>query len=198
MIADFHAADATGVGFFLIMAEKIYGEPVPKRDPRYNWTKNATYGQIYGGGLEKVAATAGVPVEQMRPVYAGTQQLYPGISQLMNRLIREGKRGSGRPQVRTLAGRRLYADRGHEYALLNYKIQGSAAEIMKRGLVNLDAAGFGPYLRITLHDEVIIEAPKEYAEEMLHTASRILTDRENFAVPITWSGSILPSRWKKT
>jgi DNA polymerase I-like protein with 3'-5' exonuclease and polymerase domains len=156
-----------------------------------------TYGQIYGGGLEKIAKTAGVPVEQMRPVYQGFQDAYPGVQQLMNRLVNENKRSGRRPKTHTLGGRRLYADRGHEYALLNYMIQGTAAEILKRGIINLDAAGFGPYLRLPVHDEIVIEAPKEYAQEMLDTATRILTDKENFAVGITWSGTILEERWRK-
>jgi DNA polymerase I len=196
MIADFHEADRTGQSFFVIMASKIFGELVSKKDPRYTRTKNATYGQIYGAGLEKAAVTAGVPVAQMRPVYEGTQRLYPGIPRLMNQLIREGKSG-GRPQVRTLTGRRLYAQRGHEYALLNYKIQGSAAEIMKRGICDLDAAGYGPYLRLPVHDEILMEVPAEHASEALRGATDILTDRENFSIPITWAGSILPERWCK-
>jgi DNA polymerase I-like protein with 3'-5' exonuclease and polymerase domains len=116
----------------------------------------------------------------------------------MNQLISAGRHGRGRPEVRTLMNRRLYADRGHEYALLNYEIQGSAAEIMKQGQIELCAAGLGPYLRLDIHDEFLLEAPKEYAAEMLAVASGILTDRSNFAVPITWAGSILEDRWRKT
>lgn len=198
MIQDFLDADRTGQKFFIIAAGRIYARDIGKRDPEYTWTKNATYGQIYGAGLPKVAATAGVPVAQMEPVYRGLQERYPGLGYLMNRLINQNRRSGRRPQVLTLNGRRLYADRGHEYALLNYMIQGSAAEIMKRGLVNLDAAGLGPYLCLPVHDEIIIEAPREYAEDMLREATRILTDRENFSVPITWAGEILKDRWRKT
>lgn len=198
MIADFLAADEAGIGFFLIMSSKIYNEQVTKKDPRYNWTKNATYGQIYGASLEKAAATAGIPVDQMRPAYSGFQQQYPGVAALMTRLIREGKYGGKRPQVRTLSGRRLYADRGHEYALLNYLIQGSAAEIMKQGQVDLVAAGYGPYLRLDIHDEILAEVPAEHAQEALHGMEEILTNRTDFSVPITWSGNILTERWVKT
>jgi DNA polymerase-1 len=159
--------------------------------------KNSAYAQNYGAGLEKAAATAGVPVEQMRPVYLGFQQLYPDVGALMNRLIREG-RSNGRPAVRTLSGRQLYTHRGKEYALLNTKIQGSAAEILKYGGVQLDAAGLGPYLRLPVHDEWLLECPAAEARDVLHAVETILTDRTNFAVPLTWSGSILENRWKKT
>jgi DNA polymerase-1 len=197
MIADFIEADRTGQSFFIIMASKIFGETISKKDPRYTRTKNATYGQIYGAGLEKAAVTAGVPVEVMRPSYMGFQQLYPGVNALMNKLINDGKR-MRRPEVRTLTGRRLYSEKGKEYALLNYKIQGSAAETMKRGIVNLEAAGFGEYLRLPIHDEILMEVPEKLAAEALAEATRILTDRTSFAVPITWAGSILKDRWVKT
>ena len=198
MIQDFLDADASGQKFFIIAAGRIYQRAISKLDPEYTWTKNATYGQIYGAGMAKVAATAGVPLAQMEPVYYGLQQRYPGVGALMNKLIREGKHGGRRPQVATLNGRRLYADRGHEYALLNYKIQGSAAEILKWGGVSLDAAGLGPYMCLDVHDEFVLEVPREMAEDVLHEATRILTDRTNFRVPITWAGSILEDRWKKT
>jgi DNA polymerase-1 len=198
MITDFHEADRLGKSFFLIMAAKIYKQELTKKDPRYSRTKNATYAQIYGSGLTNAAATAGVPVEQMRPVYYGTQELYPGISQLMNRLIKQGKYGGGRPHATAIDGRDLYVRRGHEYAILNTLVQGSAAVIMKRGLVNLDAAGFGPYMRLPVHDEILFEFPKNDAQAMLAEASRILTDRETLAVPLTWGGNILEERWAKT
>src|SRR6266852_6141780 len=154
-----------------------------------------TYGQIYGAGLDKAAATAGVPVETMRPAYEGLASMYPGVGQLMNRLIRSAE--NQRPKVQILDGRWLYTYRGKEYALLNTLIQGSAAVIMKRGLINLDAAGFGSFLRLPVHDEILLECPAEIASDVLREAERILTDRENFAVPLTWSGSIMAERWEK-
>jgi DNA polymerase-1 len=196
MIAEFRRCDELGLKFFVEMASKIYSERISKSDPRYTFTKNATYGQIYGASLDKAAATAGVPVETMRPAYMGFRQLYPEVGRLMERMIREAR--GGRPVTTTLTGRKLYTFRGKEYALLNTKIQGSAAEFMKQGLIDLDAAGFGPYLRLPVHDEILMEVPKEYAEEALRVATDILTDRTNFRVPITWAGSILPDRWRKT
>jgi DNA polymerase-1 len=151
---------------------------------------------VYGSGLENAAVTAGVPVEQMRPVYYGFQQRYPGVPALMNRLIKQGKSG-GRPYATAIDGRKLYVRRGHEYAILNTMCQGSGAVILKRGLVDLDAAGLGQYLRLTLHDEYLMECPKEDAEEVLRKTEQILTNRTDYRVPITWSGKILPTRWVK-
>ena len=196
MIAEFRRCDEQQLKFFIEMASKIYAEQISKKDPRYTWTKNATYAQIYGSGLSKAAATAGVPIEVMEPAYNGLATLYPGVKRLMNQLIWRGKEGE--PKVKIIDGRYLRVNPGHEYALLNTLIQGSAAVIMKKGLIDLDAAGFGPYLCLVVHDEVMMEVPAQWAEEMLRAAIEILTDRTNFRVPLTWGGSILTERWVKT
>ncbi len=198
MITDFLEADRSGGHFFLTMASKIYREEITRKDPRYTMTKNATYAQFYGSGLEKAAATAGVSVEQMRPVYEGLRTLYPDVGVMMNRIVRENKRKGHRPQIRTLTGKRLYGDPGREYALVDYKIQGSAAEVLKWGIVQLDAAGLGPFLRLPIHDEILMECPAGQAEDVLRVSSGILTDRQSFSVPLTWSGSVLSGRWRKT
>jgi DNA polymerase I-like protein with 3'-5' exonuclease and polymerase domains len=196
LIQDFLDADASGQSFFVLAASRIYGEEVSKKDPRYSWTKNASYAQVYGSGLENAAVTAGVPVSQMRGPYYGFQQRYPGVAARMSQHIRRGKSG-GRPYATAIDGRKLYVNRGKEYAILNTEMQGSAAVILKRGLIDLDAAGLGEYLRLDIHDEHLLEVPSELAEEVLRTAENILTNRTDFAVPITWSGKILEKRWVK-
>lgn len=196
MIADFRYADENHLKFFIEMASRIYSERITKRDPRYTWTKNATYAQIYGSGLAKAAVTAGVPIEVMRPAYEGLSQMYPNVKRLMDHLIRSAK--GQRPKVQTIDGRWLYTNRGHEYALLNTLVQGSAATVLKRGIIDLDAGGLGEFLRLPVHDELLLEAPVDMAADVLREAERILTDYESFRVPITWSGSILTERWVKT
>jgi DNA polymerase-1 len=198
LIADFAEADATGASFFLIQAAGIYRQEITKADPRYTTTKNAFYGWQFGAGLETAAATAQVSIEQMRPAYEGIKARYPGVQQMMNRIVRENRRQGHRPQIRTISGKRLYGDRGKEYALQDYKIQGSAADLMKRGGIDLAAAGLGDYLRLSIHDEWLLECPAADAQDVLRTAQRVLTNTTDFRVPLTWSGSILTERWVKT
>lgn len=197
LIGDFLDADATGQSFFVLAASRIFGEEVSKKDPRYSRTKNASYGQIYGAGIDTAAATAGVPVEQMAGPYYGFQQRYPDVFRLMERLIRQGKKDP-RPHAVAVDGRKLGVFKGHEYAILNTMVQASAAIVLKRGLVDLDAAGFGPYLRLTIHDEFLGEFPEAGAEAALAEMTRILTDRETFRVPVTWAGKVLADRWVKS
>jgi DNA polymerase-1 len=197
LIADFLEAEANGQSFFVLSASRMFREPISKKDPRYTHTKNASYAQIYGSGLSQAAATAGLPVHEMRPIYMGFQQRYPGVARRMNELIRQGKQ-ERRPYATALDGRKLYVYKGKEYAILNTEIQGSAAVILKRGLSDLEAAGFGPDLRLTIHDEVMFEFPEDVAEQRLAEAVNVLTDRTSFRVPITWGGKVMEHRWVKS
>lgn len=197
MINEFRRCDAEGLSFFVEMASKIYGERVGKKDPRYTLTKNSCYAQVYGSGLSTAATTAGVPEEQMRPAYEGFRHLYPGVSRMMRRIINEA-RSMPRPGVRTMMGRTLYTNRGKEYSLQDYLVQGSAAEILKLSMIRLDSAGYGHMLRLPIHDEIIAECEETVAESVLQDVTQVLADRDSFSIPITWSGTILRDRWRKT
>lgn len=205
MLQMFRIADQGGPSFFKQMAGAIFGlkpDEVDKKDQRYSLSKNVTYGKIYGAGVPTMALTAGVTEAEMRPVAEQFAALYGGLDQLMRSTIDQGRanaRISGsRPFIHTLLGRRLYGDPGAEYALLNYRIQGHAAEIAKRGVVNLAAAGFLPYMRLVVHDEILFEFPKEDHAEAMRMAEEILTNRDEYIIPITWGGAVLPDRWRKT
>jgi DNA polymerase-1 len=198
MIADFLECDRTGASFFLRMASRIYHQDISKKDPRYTMTKNTVYATIYGSGMETAAATAGVPIEQLRPIYDGFRAMYPQLARRSRRLIESMKRMKGQPRVKTISGRELAVDRHRAYSAVDYEIQGSAAEILKAGAVAVAAAGYEDLLRITIHDELMLEGPREEMPAVMAHVEQILTDRDNFRVPLTWSGSVLEGRWVKT
>jgi len=198
LIADFAMCDATGRSFFVNLASEIYREEVAKSDPRYPTTKNTAYATVYGSGMETAAVTAGVSVEQLEPIYRGFKQRYHTLAMRSNKLVKKIKYGKGRPAVYSLMGRRLFVDRGREYAGIDYEIQSSAAENLKRGAIACDAAGIGEFLRLPVHDELLLACPKHLARDVLHAAQEVLTDRSNYRLPLTWSGEILPGRWVKT
>lgn len=191
------AGDKVAGSFFLRFASSIYG-PITKSDPRYTTTKNTVYSMTYGAGKATAAHTAGVPVAAIEPIYDGFRAAYPQLARYSRALVSrlERMRG-GQPYVTTIGGRKLMVDRDKCYSGVDYRIQGSAAELMKYGGVKLDAAGFGDMLRLSLHDEWLLESPVTDATDVLREATAVLTDRDSFRIPITWSGSILDTRWVK-
>jgi len=197
LIEDFRKCDEAGLGFFLIMAERIYREPVPKTDRRYKMTKNTSYATVYGSGLDGAAVTAGVPVSQLEPVYKGFKDSYRDLDRYMRRLTSACKRPGVAPYATTMLGRHLMVDKWRAYSVVDYTIQGTAAEILKMGAINVDAAGYGQYLRLPYHDELLLACPAAEAERVLADCTRILTDETSFRVPIKWSGHIMTERWGK-
>lgn len=200
LIAAFAEADAGGRDFYSALASDMFREDVAKEDPRRQAIKNMSYAALYGAGLAKQAVTAGVTVEQLRPIRMAFDARYPGLSglsQLIQAEANAGLQATGTPFVRTSIGRYLPCSRDKMYALLNYKIQAEAGECLKRGIAALAAAGLAGAMRVPVHDEVIFEVPAADADELKVLAQRTMADTERYSVPITCAAKIMSERWVK-
>lgn len=197
LIAEITRCDEMGESFFLNFASTVFG-PITKSDPRYTTTKNTVYSMIFGAGPVTAARTAGRPLSEVKPIYDSWRYTYTRLNKRSHDLVDQLEASRQQPYVNTLLGRKLYVDWGKEHAGVDYEIQGSAAEILKDGAVQCAAAGIGEFLRLPIHDELLFEAPTEHATEVLAIAERVLTNRTDYAVPLTWSGTVIDGRWKKT
>jgi len=197
LIQAFLDADSGGMDFFCGVASGIFGTEITKDDPRRQLTKNVVYGKLFGAGLETMARTAGVDPWTMKPVKDAFEERFPGLQLMTDRIMEEAQQYDP-PCTFTPLGRLLVADHGRAYTQLpNAKIQGHAAEYLKLRLVDLDAAGLGPYLRLPIHDEVLAEVPADEADDLRYEIERLMSDRTNYRVPITAGGKVLRERWKK-
>lgn len=200
LIETFRKADAPGgKSFFLQVASDIFNEDVTKLDKRYGLTKNVGYGYIFGAGLEKMAKTAGVTEAEMSPVRNDFLKKYPGLEVMARKIIADGKRNAGKdgiPYVLTPTGRRLTADRDKAYVLVNRKIQGHAAEVLKLAGTKLAAAGFMDYAKLPIHDEYLFSVPRAEAEEMRKEIADVMRF-DTYKVPVTAGAEILGTRWVK-
>lgn len=175
--------------FFTNLCRRIFNDQsIEKADPRRQTTKNAAYAKIYGAGPAKFALTAGITTAQGREFMATLDSLYEGIPRLQNQVTQtslDRRETEGRAYVRSpLTGRRHYADPGKEYALVNYLVQGTAAEILKQKTLELDAAGLGDYLTLLVHDEEIFDVPRPDVSDVVETTNRIMNDDELLSVPL--------------
>lgn len=73
--------------------------------------------------------------------------------------------------------------------LANSLIQGSSADLMKESIIAMDRLGYGDYLRLTVHDEMVLEVPEPEAEEVAEAVKRVMT-RTEFTPPLTAEVSI--------
>lgn len=174
---------------FCIMAAQIYQEskPVLKSDPRRGPTKNAAYATLYGAGPDKFALTAGVSPEHGRAFMDQFFRTFPGIKSLQNQVMALGYqrlKDEGKAYVRTPWGHCLQVEPYKMYALVNRLIQGTAANVLKRALIDLDRSGLSEYLVLQVHDEVVLDAPKDIVMDVTREASRVMSDETTFKAPL--------------
>jgi len=150
---------------------------------------------IYGSGARGIATKLGVEYGAGVAIKEAYLDAMPGVRTLMQDVQRRGK--SGQP-IRTWGGRLYYVEapkeingkyRDFAYKLLNYLIQGSAADQTKQALNDWsERRGTGIFLA-AVHDEINISAPKDsYVEAM-----RVLKEemnRDRFDDPMLSEGFI--------
>lgn len=192
--------------FFVNMAQDIFQDPtIEKSDPRRQPVKNSGYAWIYGAGLDKFAVTAGMYLPDGSPDVAGaaafmsrTNQLYPGAQAFINQVMNEGRqhaREEGVAYTRSpLTNRKYVADVGREYPLVNYKIQGTAGELLKLKMVEAAQAGLDEFMIIPVHDELDFDVPRERYEDVITTIRDVMNDDRLLSIPITTSLSV-GTRW---
>lgn len=199
LIDAFLRSEADGTDFFCELSEPIYGERISKKDPRRNMVKTLTYRTNYGGGenVEEMALAAEVPLAQMQRAKDGFDARFPGIKTMLQHVADTAK-SRNPPHLFSPYGRRFLLDPGQEFTQgFNALIQGHSAEYFKTCLLDIDDAGLGEYMVLVVHDECILEVPKEMAQDALRTVMECMSDTTNYKVPITADGQILEERWQK-
>lgn len=137
--------------------------------------KTLNFGLIYGQGVASMAEKLSRSVDEIGKFRQAQFTALPGLKELDKSTKTRGK--TGQP-ITTWGGRQYFAEeprviegrlRTFEYKLLNYLIQGSAADCTKEALVRYRAAGYGDArFLVTVHDEINISAPKKaFKREML-------------------------------
>lgn len=134
--------------------------------------KMANFLTAYGGGPPALASQAGVELDVAKRVIKALNETYPGLKQMSDKLQKEARK---KGYVTTETGRRLYVDKERPYSAMNYVIQSTSRDITCSAIVRLDRAGFTPYCRLPIHDEVLFSFPEKDAHEMAAEAGRIMT-----------------------
>ncbi|MEU4492596.1 DNA polymerase [Streptomyces sp. NPDC023998] len=131
--------------------------------------KMANFLTVYGGGWAALMEQAHVDQETARKVLDAFARTYPGVGAFGKRLADEARRTGF---VYTATGRRLPVDPGKWFRSLNYFVQGGSRDVTARALLELDKAGFTPYMRLPIHDEIVFSFPEKEAVEMSREAAK--------------------------
>lgn len=92
-------------------------------------------------------------------------------------------------------GRRLLVEADKAYKVVNYKVQSSAADVLKYALLDVMAdPELEPTVLLPIHDEILGQAPKGKAEYIAQRYGEVMT-RDFMGVPLTASGKVYGKSW---
>lgn len=169
---EFHEHDVDYHWMVQTMMGWVTGDKDKDKEYRHI-TKNLNFGSIYCMGARSFAAKFKKPLlkahpdadpDNLVPLADSLMKMYkkkiPFVDPTCRSIINTGEK---RGYVRTLSGRRqrMPLD-GGAYKLVNYLIQGSAADLLKKGLVDAWDKGVFKVLKLhaQIHDEIVFSIPK--------------------------------------
>lgn len=138
----------------LIEDRDIYDELAAQTGAPRRLAKQMALAMNYNAGAFKVAEILKTDVEQARHWVEKYKESFPAFFSWKAKVSHDVERVG---HIRTLFGRQIKID-SHALAV-PYLIQGSAAEIIKKAMLNCTSEGFRPVLSI--HDELLFELPED-------------------------------------
>ena len=206
-----------GEDVYLRTAQEVYHEPrLQKWDPRRSAMKVYVLALGYGAQpktLRDQLAIAGhfMPLHEVEDTFDRITKVYARLFEYREEVI---KRARSFGYVDTMGGHRRHIlfgraaqgwtkdhDQGREgRQAANSEVQGTAAEIVGRAMVALDAYfGGDPRLLVQVHDELVMEARRGVQlrhPNLLEDIARIATTAHGFdmrGVPLVFEPKIVPT-----
>lgn len=183
----------SGIDFHGGIAKQVFGMRADFSEHADYYRKCAKlimFCKLYGGGVAKVAKLLKSDLDTASEFVAGYEANLPGVKQFMSNLIAVA---TEQGEIWSPFGRRYTFDASYAYRAVNYLIQGTAADVMKNGLIYISRMlkdkGWwkkGVRLLITVHDEVILELPKKVhsLELMEDIISAMQLDSKRLGLPV--------------
>ena len=178
-------------------AARIYGIPQSEVTPRVrSGAKAINFGIMYGKGAYSLSKDIGVTVKEADAFLKNYLAAFPSVSSYMDKTIADA-RANG--YVSTLFGRRRALpelnSNSHnirasgERMARNTPIQGTAADVIKLAMVRvwkrLRDEKMESRLILTVHDELIVEAPEAEAEKAAQILREEMEGCVHYAVPLS-------------
>ena len=197
-----------GADFHERTALKIFGAD-SGRDPHQlrAIAKMVNYALLYGKSAFTLSKDIGVTQQEAQAFIDGYFAGFPSVRGFIDRILADA-RVSG--AVKTIFGRRrlvpdLNSRNGQlrmaaERMAVNMPIQGTAADIMKRAMIDVHAA-LQPHadarMILTVHDELLFEVPADKAEEYGALVRETMQNTVTLNVPLIVDVGV-GENWKDT
>ncbi|MBL7716161.1 MAG: DNA polymerase I [Bdellovibrionales bacterium] len=178
-------------------ASEIYGiAPDQVDDQKRGIAKAINFGLMYGKTPFGLAAELGIPQKEAKEMIGKYFARYSGVKRFLDRLIQDAKETG---VSHTLLGRRrLLRDINAKNPMLrnmaermamNTPIQGTAADLIKMAMISLDEKlsekGFRSKMIIQVHDEIVLDCPKDEEEAAKKLVIETMEGAMNLSVPLS-------------
>jgi len=189
-------AFARGADIHTATAAKVFGIDESKVDPDHRrFAKVVNYGLAFGMEAYGLGQRMGVPTEQAKEILDDYFSAFPNVHAFMDKTIAETKT---KGYTETLFGRRrnineLASDNFRirqmgERMALNAPIQGSAADLFKLSMIDVDKAletgGFSTRTLLSVHDEMVFEVPEVEREKVTGVIRETMQSVAELIVPL--------------
>ena len=183
---DVHSATASEI--FNISLEEV--TPEHRRS-----AKAINFGLIYGMSAFGLTRQLGIPRHEAQAYLDRYFERYTGVRQYMESTKELAKKNLF---VETILGRKLHVAaindsnglrrQAAERAAINAPLQGSAADIIKKAMIDVDSwIGDGNQkikMIMQVHDELIFEVKKEFVDEALENITSLMENSVKLNIPL--------------
>ena len=189
-------AFAAGDDIHRATAAEVFGKPLAEVSGNERRAAKAiNFGLMYGMSAFGLARQLGVSRGEAQDYIALYFGRYPGVRDFMDR-TREFAKANG--YVETVFGRRLYLDNinarnqglraGAERAAINAPMQGTAADIIKRAMIAIDAWILPHDARarmlLQVHDELVFECDADFVDTLIAEVTARMAGAAELRVPL--------------
>lgn len=155
---------------------------------------------IYGGGVPAAQRKLHCSYAEAKEFKAFHEKGLPGRKILSEEILKIVRLGD---PIRTWGGRLYYPEpprfvkkagrvQSFEYKLINYEVQGSAADLTKEAIIQWNRAGSRSRFLVTVYDEINISSPVEHQEDEMEIL-RIAMEADRLSVPMLSDGKRGPN-----
>jgi DNA polymerase-1 len=196
-IPQLKAAFAEGQDIHAKTASEMFGVPVEGMPSEVRRRAKAiNFGIIYGISAFGLANQLGIPREEAGAYIKKYFERFPGIRTYMDE-TKKFARENG--YVRTIFGRKCHYPRitasnpseraFNERASINAPIQGSAADIIRRAMIRMEAAlekaKLSAQMLLQVHDELVFEVPDSEVAATIDLVRKVMADAPHPAVELS-------------
>ena len=157
--------------------------------------KAVNFGIVYGISDYGLSKNLGISRKQAKEFIAEYFDQYPGIKAYMDQAVKDARE---KGYAETIMHRRRYLPDIHaknfnvrsfaERTAINSPIQGSAADIMKIAMINmqkkLDELGLKTKMVVQVHDELIFDVPKDELKTIKKIVPEVMQSAVQLDVPL--------------